>query len=1174
MAHLLDFIADRVLLLDAAMGSHVQALDLDIESDFAGQENCTEVLNRTRPDLIRDAHIACLEAGSDAVQSNSFGGSPITLGEFGLAEEAFALNRSSAEIAREAIDSFAHDGRTRFVFGSIGPGTRLATLGQIEYDDLESALAVQAGGLIAGGVDALLIETVQDLLQVKAAINGSRDAMRSAGRDVPIVAHVTVETTGTLLVGADIAAAATVLHALDVPVIGLSCATGPQEMAEHLRWLSQNWSGPLSVQPNAGLPELVDGVTRYPLSADEMAEWLGRFVDEDGVSIVGGCCGTSAHHIAALDAMLRARAGAATRPTPVRREVHWMPATASLYGQVPLRQETALLMIGERCNANGSRKFRELQAAEDWDACVAIGRDQVDEGSHCIDLCTAFVGRDEVADMNQMVDRLGQGVSVPLVFDSTELNVLESAFRRYGGKPILNSINFEDGEEPAAARLALARRFGSAVVALTIDEDGMAKTAEAKVAIARRLVEFACETHGLPASDLLIDPLTFTICTGNEDDRKLGIETLDAIEQLSQALSDCQIVLGLSNISFGLRPAARHVLNSVFLEHARRRGMTAAIIHVGKILPLHQIPDNEVTVAEDLIFDRRKPDYDPLHAFIALFEGREAAADRVRERPAAVEDRLELRIVDGDRQGLEEDLDLALESIAPLDIVNVHLLAGMKTVGELFGSGQMQLPFVLLSAETMKAAVAYLEPHMDRREGETRGTIILATVKGDVHDIGKNLTDIILTNNGYTVVNLGIKQPIANILKAAAEHDADCIGMSGLLVKSAAIMRESLAEMTRQNLDIPVLLGGAALTRRYVDSDCFAAYGSGRVAYARDAFDGLTLMEALADDRFDAVITAEREKHAPATEDNAAPGQPERPEPAKVPVTPTVVPANGCLDAVIKARRAEYVAEAAVPEPGFWGATLIDELPLNGLRPYLNTHTLYQLHWGYKKQGRSFREFRAWAHKELDPMLEDLITQCETEDILVPSAAYGFWRAVGEGDDVVLLDEGGGREVARFSLPRQPRGDRVCISDFLREAGSGETDVIGLQVVTVGQRAAEIEREWFLEDRYRDYLYLHGLGVEMTEAMAEYVHKRVREELGFGHQDARDMDKLLKQGYRGSRYSFGYPACPNLEDQAQLLDLLGADRVGVVLGDEAQLHPELSTSAIVLHHPRARYFTV
>lgn len=1181
MSDLLDIIGKRVLLLDAAMGSQVQAMTLDVDTDFDGQENCTEVLNRTRPDLIRGIHLASLHAGSDAVQTNSFGGSPITLSEFGLADEAYALNKASAEIARDAVAEVSGDGRTRFVFGSIGPGTRLPTLGQVDYDAVEDAIAIQTAGLIAGGVDALIIETVQDMLQAKAAVNGVRRAMADAGKDLPVVAQVTVESTGTLLVGADIAAAVTVLRALNVPILGINCATGPQEMAEHVRWIAQNWDGPISVEPNAGLPELVDGVTRYPLGPGEMAKWLLRFVEEDGVAIVGGCCGTTADHIRELDTLLRAHAEDGYRPAVKRRDAEWTPSVASLYGQVGLRQETALLLIGERCNANGSRKFRELQDAEDWDACVAIGRDQVGEGSHCIDLCTAFVGRDEVADMTQMVKRLGQSVTVPLVFDSTELNVLEAAFRLYGGKPILNSINFEDGEAPAAARLELARKFGASVVALTIDEDGMAKTADGKLAIAKRLVAFARDQHGLPASDLLIDPLTFTICTGNDEDRRLGIETLDAIEQIAEALPECQIVLGLSNISFGLRPAARHVLNSVFLDHARRRGMTSAIIHVGKIKPLHQIPDNEVTAAEDLIFDRRKPGHDPLHAFIALFEGREAAADKERERPATVEERLKMRIVDGDRKGLEDDLDLALETIPPLDIINVHLLDGMKVVGELFGSGQMQLPFVLQSAETMKAAVAHLEPHMDRVDGETRGTIVLATVKGDVHDIGKNLTDIILSNNGYSVVNLGIKQPIADILAAAEDHKADCVGMSGLLVKSTAIMRENLQEMSRQNLEIPVLLGGAALTRSFVETDCHEAYDCGRVAYARDAFDGLTLMEAVVEERFDETVAVTRQKRAPAIEAEA---ESKTEVPAAVPLSDAPADVETALNgqpspaidwAPIKERRAQYAEEARVPAPPFWGATTIDRLSPRDLRPYLNTHTLYQLHWGFKKQGRSFKEFRAWAKKELSPLLDELVARCEAEDIMVPSAAYGFWRAVGEGDSIVLLDNGGGsREVGRFTLPRQPHGEQLCISDFLRDADSGESDVIGLQVVTIGQRASDVEREYFKADRYRDYLFLHGLGVEMAEAMAEYTHKRIREELGFGHKDARDMNKLIKQGYQGARYSFGFPACPNLEDQAQLLDLLGAERIGVTLGDEWQLHPEQSTSAVVLHHPRACYFTV
>ena len=728
---------------------------------------------------------------------------------------------------------------------------------------------MQAAGLIAGGADVILCETCQDPLQAKAAVNGARRAMREAGRQLPLMVQVTIETTGTMLVGTDIGAAATIVGALDVPIIGLNCATGPQEMAEHVADLARGWPGPISVLPNAGLPELVDGQTRYPLGARDLAAWLERFVVEDGVAIVGGCCGTTPEHIAELDRMLRRLAEDGERPRPKPRAVARQAEIASLYSAVPLRQENAYLSIGERCNANGSKAFRERQAAADWDACVAIGRTQVREGSHALDVCTAYVGRDETADMREVVTRLRGAVDSPLVFDSTELGVLESALELYGGKAVINSINFEDGEEPPAARLALAKKFGAAVIALTIDEPGMAKTAERKVEIARRLVAFA-EAHGLPRHDLLIDPLTFTICTGNEDDRRLGLETLDGIERIAAEFPEIQIILGLSNISFGLNPAARHVLNSVFLDHASKRGLTGAILHASKIYPLHKIPPAEVQAAEDLIFDRRRPGYDPLQAYMALFAERKADDGEVKQRPAAVEERLKERIVDGDRQGLEADLDEALAKYPALDIINVHLLAGMKVVGELFGAGKMQLPFVLQSAETMKAAVAYLEPHMERLEGVHKGTVVLATVKGDVHDIGKNLVDIILTNNGYKVVNLGIKQPLANILAAAEEHRAHAVGMSGLLVKSTVIMRENMLEMSRMGLDVPVMLGGAALTRQYVEEDCVKAYQAGRVAYARDAFDGLHLMDRIVSGGFDAYL-AERQAQQSAGPSGASP---------------------------------------------------------------------------------------------------------------------------------------------------------------------------------------------------------------------------------------------------------------------------------------------------------------
>jgi 5-methyltetrahydrofolate--homocysteine methyltransferase len=849
----------------------------------------------------------------------------------------------------------------------------------------------------------------------------------------------------------------------------------------------------------------------------------------------------------------------------VPRKPVWVPSVASLYTATALRQENAYFSIGERCNANGSKRWRELQAANDWDGCVVMGREQVGEGSHSLDICTAFVGRDELREMSEVVRRFTSSVNAPLVIDSTETGVIEAALKLHGGKPIINSINFEEGERAAHDRLVLAKKFGAAVIALTIDEAGMAKTAEDKFRIARRLVEFACDRHGLPRSDLLIDPLTFTIATGNEDDRKLGQWTLDGIRMIREAFPEIQIILGLSNISFGLNPAARHVLNSVFLDHALRAGMTGAIVHVSKIKPLHQIPEEEVRVAEDLIFDRRREGYDPLARMLELFADRKAADAGRRRRAETVEERLKDRIVDGDRKGLEDDLAQAMaKGIAPLDIINTILLDGMKVVGDLFGAGKMQLPFVLQSAETMKAAVAYLEPHMERVAGQAKGTVVLATVKGDVHDIGKNLVDIILTNNGYRVINLGIKVPLADMLKAANENKADAIGMSGLLVKSTVVMRENLEEMTRLGCDIPVMLGGAALTRSFVEQDCVAAYGAGRVAYARDAFDGLHLMDRVVGGQFDdylAAVQAKRKGRASNTRRRLG----EAAEAAMAPVD----------RAYARARRRRLAQGHVPPAPPFWGPRLL-EAPVRAVVPFINERSLYQFQWGFRKQGRRLEDFLGWAKQELRPVLKRMLKLSEEDAILRPRALYGYWKAAGEGNDVVLFAEDGRTELCRFTLPRQAKEDGECIADFFRDIDDGpeHRDVIGLQVVTVGQKASDVARQWFEANRYQDYLYLHGLSVEVAEAMAEYVHKRIRAECGFAAEDDRDIEKMLQQGYRGSRYSFGYPACPRLEDQAPLLRLLGGERIGVSLSDEWQLHPEQSTSAIVVLHPRAKYFSV
>lgn len=1166
---LLDALREHVLLCDGGLGSCIQMLDLDVQRDYWGQENCTEVLTLSRPELIRGIHRGYFESGSDMVETNTFGASPITLGEFGLSDRAREINKAAALLAREAAESFS-DGRTRYVLGSIGPGTKLPSLGGVPYEQLETALTEQARGLLEGGVDAVLIETCQDPLQIKAAVNGVKNARAEAGLSVPIFVQVTVETTGTLLVGTDIAAAATVIHALEADLIGLNCATGPQEMAGHIRWLAENWSRFISVLPNAGLPELVNGKTSYPLTPETMAVWLERFIQEDGVNLIGGCCGTTTAHIAALDAMLRKQAQekGGYRPAPVLRKTIWIPSVASLYTQTTLRQENAYFSIGERCNANGSKKWRDLQEQHDWDGCVNVGREQVREGSHALDICTAFVGRDEHAEMDEVIQRFTESVNAPLVIDSTETAVIEGALKRHGGKPIINSINFEDGEGPAADRLALARRFGAAVVALTIDEHGMARKPEDKFRIAKRLVEFACDRYGLPPSDLLIDPLTFTIATGAEEDRKLGLWTLEGIRLIREAFPDIQIVLGLSNISFGLNPAARAVLNSVYLDHAIKAGMTAAIVHVSKIRPLHLLAPEEVKLAEDLIFDRRTEGYDPLQTMLALFADRKAAQVATRPKAETATERLKDRIIDGDRKGLEADLEEAMKTIPPLDIINTVLLDGMKVVGELFGAGKMQLPFVLQSAETMKAAVAWLEPHMERTENQNRGTIVLATVKGDVHDIGKNLVDIILSNNGYRVVNLGIKVPVQTMIEAAQKEHADAIGMSGLLVKSTVVMRENLEEIARAGLDIPVLLGGAALTRHYVEDDCVKAYVpqegvAGRVAYARDAFDGLTLMEHITNHRFDAYCVALQKQRE---------GEGTRPKKTKndAPQTRGFAPVDA---EKVRARRQRLTAEEPAITPPFWGARMLEATP-EAIIPFLNERSLYQFQWGFRKQGRSLEEFLEWARQELRPVLKRMLALCAEQNILHPQASYGYWKAAGDGNDLILFDPDGRTEITRFTLPRQPCDNGDCIADFVPDITERTRGVIGLQVVTMGHKASDIARQWFEENRYQDYLYLHGLSVEMAEAMAEYIHRRFRSECGFAAEEARDTEKLLQQDYRGSRYSFGYPACPNLEDQREILALLNADQIGVTLTEGDQLHPEQSTSALVIFNKHARYFTI
>jgi 5-methyltetrahydrofolate--homocysteine methyltransferase len=1163
----------RVVVFDGGMGTSLIARRLPL-SDYLHHENCSEAVNLTRPDVVAEIHRGFLEAGCDAVETNTFGANEIVLGEFGMAQRTREINRIAAGIARRAAAAFETPERPRYVVGSIGPGTRLPSLGHATFAVLEKSYGEQALGLLEGDVDAVLIETCQDILQTKAALCGVLGAFERLGRRVPVLVQLTIETTGTMLVGTELAAALTALEPYPIDVIGLNCATGPQEMSEHVAFLCRHAPTLVSCQPNAGLPQMVDGQPHYPLKPADLAHWLERFVREDGVRIVGGCCGTTPEH-------LRAVVAACASLTPAQRNVAWVPSVSSLYGAVSIRQDNSFLIVGERTNANGSRQFKNLLEQGDLDGMVAMGRAQLAEGAHVIDLCTAYVGRDETADMTAAVRRFATQVPAPLSIDSTEAGVIEAALALAGGRCIVNSIHMEDGEERMRGVLPLVKKFGAAVVALTIDERGMAKTAADKVAVAERIVALARSRWGVRPWDVLIDPLTFTVCTGNEEDRRLALETLEALTLLEERLPECHTLLGVSNVSFGLKPAARHVLNSVFLHHARMRGLDAAIVHAGRIKPLYQIDEKQRTVAEDLIFDRRRPGYDPLQELIGLFEGvvEEKAA---RREAATIEERLRERIVRGEKPGLEQDLERALERYAPLEIINRFLLDGMRVVGELFASGEMQLPFVLQSAETMKAAVAFLEPRMEKTGGESKGRIVLATVRGDVHDIGKNLVDILLSNNGYTVFNLGIKQPLAAMLEAARAHDAHAIGMSGLLVKSTVVMKENLEEMNRLGVALPVILGGAALTRQYVEHDLRRIY-HGPLSYARDAFEGLDLVGRIctataarrATPARAAVAAAETAPVEAATNGGAAgevaaaeapSAAAERPRAFSIRERP--VPRDESHEPAVK------LAEVAVPDAPFFGTRVIEKVAVQAILPFLNERLLFQFHWGFRRGTKSEAQWQAEVEEHARPGLRELLERCVREEILEPKAIYGLFPCQSVGETVVIHDDTATRELARLWFPRQPRGPRRCIADFFRSVESGEKDVIGIQLVTVGRRASEVARAWFRANRYRDYLYLHGLSVEMAEALAEYVHRQIRSDLGILADDAREASKLLHQGYRGSRYSFGYPACPDLSMQAVLNRLLRAERIGVTASEEFQLEPEQSTSAIVVHHPQAKYFSV
>ncbi len=1139
-SRLLDWVDEQVLVLDGATGTGLQAMALS-DADFDGLEGCNEVLNLSRPDAIEALHAGYLEAGAGAVLTNTFGGTTITLDEYGLGARAREINAASARIARRTVDRFSTPARPRFAIGSLGPGTKLPTLGQIGFDQLHAGYLEQALGLVEGGVDALLVETVYDLLQGKAAIIACKDACREAGIPLPIFCTVTIETTGQMLVGSEIGAALTALAPFELDGIGLNCATGPDFMHEPLRYLSRHAPARLLCSPNAGLPRVENDETIYDLSPEGLADAHRTFISEYGARIVGGCCGTTDEHV-------RAVVEAVEGLEPARREPSLPAAAASLFSSTTYEQDASFLIVGERANANGSRRFKRLLEAGEWEQMANVIRDQAAEGAHVADVCVDFVGRDGVPDMQELVGRARGLSTLPLMLDSTEPEVLEAGLKLIGGKPIVNSINFEDGGERLSRTLGAARRYGAAVVALSIDEQGQARTTDRKVEIAERLYRTAIGEYGLPPQDIFFDALTMPLGSGQEDLRRDGLETLNAVEEISRRFPDSQTILGVSNISFGLNAAARQVLNSVFLAEAVERGLTAAIVHAAQILPEHQIDPAYLQAARRLIHDEWVGGEDPLAAFMALFEGATVRREEADLTELAVEERLHRRIVDGLREGLHDDLAEALAGRAAIAVINELLLPAMQEVGDLFGAGKMQLPFVLQSAETMKSSVAYLEPHMEKADAAGKGRIVLATVRGDVHDIGKNLVDIILSNNGFTTINLGIKQPIASIIEAAEEHEADAIGLSGLLVKSTLVMKEDLQELNRREIADrwPILLGGAALTRRYVEWDLRNEF-QGKVFYGKDAFEGLRIMNSLAQgEQLDAapVATARDRTAAKGTAASVAEASPK----------PSLAPA------------------ADIPSPPFWGARLIRSLPLQELYPYINETALFRGQWGF----RSSNGTEASTTDEAREALLRLQSEAASHGILSPAVAYGYFPAAANGDELIIYDGDGSsrNELVRFHFPRQTGKQLLCLSDYFRPVGSGELDVLGLHVVTMGRQVSEHTASLYAADRYQDYLYWHGFGVEMAEALAEYWHQRMRQELCIAGDDGPTPVDLFKTRYRGARYSFGYPACPDLEEQAKIWQLLHPERIGATLSEEFQIEPEQSTSALIVHHPEAHYFSI
>lgn len=1157
-----------VIVFDGAMGTNLQTQNLTAE-DFGGAhyEGCNEYLVHTKPEAVAKVHRDFLAAGADVIETDTFGGTSIVLAEYDLADQAYYLSKKAAELAKSVAAEFSTPEKPRFVAGSMGPTTKLPTLGHIDFDTMKAAFAEQAEALLDGGVDLFIVETCQDVLQIKAALNGIEETFAKKSERRPLMVSVTMESMGTMLVGTEIAAVLTILEPYSIDILGLNCATGPDLMKPHIKYLSEHSPFVVSCIPNAGLPENVGGQAHYKLTPVELRMALMHFVEDLGVQVIGGCCGTRPAHIQQL-------AEIAKDLKPKVRQPSLEPAAASIYTTQNYDQDNSFLIVGERLNASGSKKCRDLLNAEDWDGLVSMARSQVKEGAHILDVNVDYVGRDGVRDMHELVSRIVNNVTLPLMLDSTEWEKMEAGLKVAGGKCLLNSTNYEDGEPRFLKVLELAKQYGAGVVIGTIDEDGMARTADKKFQIAQRAYRQAVE-YGIPATEIFFDTLALPISTGIEEDRENGKATIESIRRIRQELPGCHVILGVSNISFGLNPAARMVLNSMFLHEAMNAGMDAAIVSASKILPLAKIEPQHQEVCRQLIYDERKFDgdvcvYDPLGELTTIFAGVKTKRNTGVDESLPIEERLKRHIIDGERIGLEKQLATALEQYPPLEIINTFLLDGMKVVGELFGSGQMQLPFVLQSAETMKAAVAYLEPFMEKSEAgnNAKGTFVIATVKGDVHDIGKNLVDIILSNNGYKVINLGIKQPVENIIQAYQEHKPDCIAMSGLLVKSTAFMKENLQVFNEKGITVPVILGGAALTPKFVNEDCQNTY-KGKVVYGKDAFSDLTFMDKLMpakaagnwDDLKGFLDEVGTEESTHEVKEKVA-------KSVKAPAEPRE----------IDTRRSEAVEiNIERPTPPFWGTQLLqpDDISLEELFWYLDLQALIAGQWQFRKpKEQSKEEYQGFLSEKVYPILESWKARIIEEKLLHPQVIYGYFPCQSEENSLHIYDvENQSQQIASFEFPRQRSGRRYCIADFFAPKESGIIDVFPMQAVTVGEVATEFAQKLFADNQYTDYLYFHGMAVQVAEALAEWTHAKIRRELGFGDAEPDNIRDILAQRYQGSRYSFGYPACPNIQDQFKQLELLGTDRIKMYMDESEQLYPEQSTTAIIAYHSVAKYFT-